>query len=183
MLIESTIIRDLLATTSILFKYERDRTISTPSVDKRFEKPEQWRVSMNPTPALIISLLGLMMGAHHQASVVSMMLHAQWGNLFIGFSLARIATYALLYVNGPVSYLPQRPPTEIVASFCLIAGGLLLMMSNKDTIEALEYNSLDAMFVFNVTVGFTAFLMAWAAMCLAVKGWAQRRVCVRTAMA
>lgn len=157
MLIESTTILDLILTTTKLPRHER---ISFP---------------MNPTPALIIYLLGSTMSEHNQSSMMSTMLHTQWGKLFMGFSLARIATYAILYLRPPMSYLPQRPPTEIITSFCLMAGGIVLMLSNKDTVKALEYNSLDAMFVFNITTGFTTFLMAWAAVCLAIKGWAQRK--------
>ena len=155
MLIESTTILNLTLTSIKLLKHER---ISPP---------------MNPTPAIIIYLLGSTMGEHNQSSMVLTMLHMQWGKLFMGFSLARIATYAILYLRR--SYLPQRPPTEIITSFCLMAGGIMLMLSNKDTVKALEYNSLDAMFVFNITTGFTTFLMAWAAVCLVIKGWAQRK--------
>jgi ABC-type nickel/cobalt efflux system permease component RcnA len=39
----------------------------------------------------------------------------------------------------------------------------------------MEIHNLDAMFVFTVTIGFTAFLMAWVIMVVAVKGWAVRR--------
>lgn len=47
------------------------------------------------------------------------------------------------------------------------------MASNKDTIESMEANSLDAMFGFTVAVGITMFLLAWTTVCLAVKGIAQ----------
>ena len=49
------------------------------------------------------------------------------------------------------------------------------MASNKDSVAAMESHDLDAMFVFTVTMGFTAFLMAWTITVLAVKGWALRR--------
>ena len=39
----------------------------------------------------------------------------------------------------------------------------------------MEKYDLDAMFVFTVTMGFTAFLMAWAILVVAIKGWALRR--------
>ncbi|KAF2100041.1 hypothetical protein NA57DRAFT_37968 [Rhizodiscina lignyota] len=173
MLIESTTIRDLLMSTIQLARDDSN------NMEEEFRQPTQWSFSMNPMPALTILLLGVMMGSHKQESMVSTMLHAQWGNLFGGFAIARIATYGILYIRLPVSHLPQRPPTEIVSSFCLVAGGLLFMLSNKDTVAALEYNNLDAMFVFNVVVGFSAFLMAWATTCIAIKGWAQRRVHAR----
>lgn len=48
------------------------------------------------------------------------------------------------------------------------------MASNKDTVGAMEKHGLDAMFSFTVTMGFTAFLMAWTIIVLAVRGWAVR---------
>jgi hypothetical protein len=177
MLIESSAVRSLVAN-MLLVKQERPLGASEPPCDEMSDGTQQRGISLNPVPALIIFLLGLTMGSHHQASMVSTMLHAQWGSLFMGAAIARTATYVLFYLKHSVSYFPQRPPTEIITSFCLVAGGLLLMLSNKDTVGALEHNSLDAMFVFNVVVGVTAFLMAWATVCLGVKGWVGRREAV-----
>lgn len=99
------------------------------SSDPNWQEPDTQRVSLNPMPALVILLLGMMMGSHHQDSMVSTMVHKQWGNLLSGFALARGATYILLYLKPPTSYLPARPPTEIISSFCLIGGGLIFMLS------------------------------------------------------
>ena len=167
MLVESTWIRDLL-NTAILISH-------AAKSDKELSKPKTYSCSLNPLPALVILLLGLMMSSHHQASTVSTMIHKQWGTLFVGFALARAVTYLLLYMSPPSSYLPSRPPTEIVSSFCLISGGLIFMASNKDTVAAMEHYNLNAMFAFTVTMGFTSLLMAWAIIVLAVKGWAVRR--------
>jgi hypothetical protein len=49
------------------------------------------------------------------------------------------------------------------------------MLSNKDTVAAIDRNGLHAMFGFTLTMGFTAFLMAWTIVVLAVKGWALER--------
>jgi hypothetical protein len=46
---------------------------------------------------------------------------------------------------------------------------------SHDTIEAMEYNDLNAMFVFTVTMGFISFLMAWIILVIAAKGWAMRK--------
>ena len=46
------------------------------------------------------------------------------------------------------------------------------MLSNKDTVAAMDRYQLNAMFSFTLTMGFTAFLMAWTMVVLAVKGWA-----------
>ena len=167
MLIESTRIRDLLNTA----------ILTSPAAKSNKElssMPKTYSFSMNPFPGLIILLLGLMMSSHHQASMVSTMVHKQWGTLFVGFALARATTYILQYVAPPSSYLPSRPPSEIISSFCLISGGLIFMASNKDTVAAMEHYHLHAMFPFTVTMGLTSLLMAFAISVLAVKGWAMK---------
>lgn len=86
-------------------------------------------ISFNPMPALIIFLLGMMMGGHHQQQMVSTMVHKQWGTLLAGAAMARAVTYVLMYVKPPTSYLPSRPPSELIGAFCLISGGLIFMLS------------------------------------------------------
>ena len=49
------------------------------------------------------------------------------------------------------------------------------MVSNKDTVAALESYNLDAMFTFTVTMGLVALLMAWTVVVVAIKGWATCR--------
>ncbi|KAL4875807.1 hypothetical protein BJY04DRAFT_201081 [Aspergillus karnatakaensis] len=137
--------------------------------------PDTQEVSLNPMPALIFLLLGMMMGSHHQSSMVSSMIHKQWGNMLVGFALARAATYVLMYLKPPTSYLPSRPPTEIIAAFCLISGGLVFMLSARNVVEAIEYYELDAMFTFTVAMGFTAFIMACEIIFIAIKAWAVKR--------
>lgn len=170
MLIESKRVRELLDT-SILSA----RNNILHADEHHFERPKSYSVSLNPMPALIILLLGKMMGSHHQSSMLSTMVHKQWGNMFMGFALARSVTYIMLYLSPPTSFLPARPPSELVSSFCLIAGGITFIVSNKDTVAALESYGLDAMFTFVITVGFTALIMAWTVLNLAFKGWAVRR--------
>ncbi|OJD38076.1 uncharacterized protein BKCO1_5000202 [Diplodia corticola] len=170
MLIESKRVRELLNSAML-----SSRDPISHSADEKWEQPKTYRVSLNPMPAMVILLLGMMMGSHHQASMLSSMVHKQWGNMFVGFALARAATYLLLYLSPPTSFLPARPPTEIVSSFCLVAGGITFMVSNKDTVSALESFDLDAMFTFVLTVGLTALILAWTVINIALKGWAFRR--------
>ncbi|KAL2683652.1 hypothetical protein IWX47DRAFT_865678 [Phyllosticta citricarpa] len=170
MLIESKKVRELL-NTSIL----STRNNILHADEDHFEQPKSYSVSLNPMPAIVILLLGKMMGSHHQSSMLSTMVHKQWGNMFMGFALARCVTYVMLYLSPPTSFLPARPPSELVSSFCLIAGGITFIVSNKDTVAALESYELDAMFTFVITVGFTALIMAWTVVNLALKGWAVRR--------
>lgn len=168
MCIESSKVRELLNSSVVA---------SQPaSVEhESWQQPRQYRFSMNPMPALIIMLLGKMMSSHHQTSMVSTMIHTQWGSMFMGFALARCLTYITLYISPPTSFLPSRPPTEIISAFCLISGGITFMVSNKDTVAALESYNLDAMFIFTVVMGLTALLMAWTTVVIAIKGWALRK--------
>jgi len=137
--------------------------------------PDTYRHSLNPLPSLVILLLGIMMSNHTQHSLISGQIHRQWGLLFAGFAVARNLTYLTLWLKPPQSYLPSRPPTEIVAAFCLVSGGSIFMASNKDTINALEEYDLDSMFVFTVMMGLTCLIMAWTLIVVAVKGWALRK--------
>ncbi|KAI1966641.1 hypothetical protein LOZ58_000129 [Ophidiomyces ophidiicola] len=143
-----------------------------------WQPPKTQELSLNPMPAIVILLLGLMMSSHHQASMVSTMVHAQWGMLLVGFSLARAITYVLLYLNPPTSFLPSRPPSELVASFCLISGGLIFMLSTKDIIDVMIHYDLNAMFVFTVAMGLTAFGMALEIVAISLKAWASKRTLV-----
>lgn len=140
-----------------------------------FEPPQSQRVSLNPIPALIILMLGLMMSSHHQHSMLSTMIHTQWGMMLAAFSVARIFTYIILCLNPPKSLLPYRPPTEVIASFCLMGGGLVFMLSTRDVVQAMMHYGLDAMFVFTVAMGVTAFTMAYVIFCISIKAWAAKK--------
>lgn len=177
MLIESTRIRDLLSSNILIRQEEQTQhTISVSTEqDPTWIPPPHYRVSLNPLPGLVILLLGLMMSSHTQESMIASMIHKQWGSLLIGASLARGVTYCLCYLKPQSSYLPARPPSEIVCAFCLMAGGVIFMASSRDIVMAMEYNGLDAMFGFTVGMGGVAMVMAWVVLCMAVKGWAERR--------
>jgi high-affinity Fe2+/Pb2+ permease len=45
----------------------------------------------------------------------------------------------------------------------------------SDTIAGMIHYDLDAMFAYTVTMGFSALLMAWVILILALKGWAVRK--------
>lgn len=177
MLVESETFRDLFNSNMVIVQEESEKYDNGMVEEQRhaFSKPTSYRHSLNPMPALVIMLLGKMMGGHTQSSMVSTMMHAQWGNMFLMFGIARAATYIMLYISPPTSLFPSRPPTELVASFCLISGGIIFMNSSLDSVRTIEKNGLDAMFLFTVAMGFSALIMAWAAVTFAIKGWATRR--------
>ena len=127
MLIESTRIRDLLNTTVDVLPANQE--LHPAEAQALRARPKTYGTSTNPLPALIILLLGIMMSSHHQNSMVATMIHAQWGTLFIGFALARAVTYILFFISPPTSVFASRPPSELVAAFCLISGGLIFMAS------------------------------------------------------
>ncbi|KAK2045129.1 hypothetical protein LZ31DRAFT_594253 [Colletotrichum somersetense] len=175
MLIESSRIRDFLNTTVVnAAAITPERTYDEEELET-LQPPKQYEFSINPIPALVILLLGIMMSSHTQHSMVSSMVHKQWGNLLTGASFARGLTYVIVYLKPPQSVLPSRPPTELLAAFGLISGGIIFMASASDTIEGMEHYSLDAMFMYTVTIGLVGLLMAWEIIVLAIKGWAVRK--------
>lgn len=170
MLVESPRIRRWLNT-----EVDHMSTSLDTRLTKSGERPSDFSTSLNIMPALTILLLGIMMSSHHQASAVSTKVHTMWGTLLVGFAVCRALTYMLNYVSPPKSIYPSRPPTELAASFCLIAGGLIFMISTRDVIHYIEKWNLMGMFVFTIVVGFTAFLMAYQILVTGIKGWATRR--------
>ncbi|KAI8627507.1 hypothetical protein F5Y19DRAFT_465724 [Xylariaceae sp. FL1651] len=175
MLIESTRIRDLLNTTTTEAALSHPSHAYSDEERAALEAPEQYEFSVNPIPALVILLLGIMMSSHTQQSMISSMVHKQWGNLLTGASFARGFTYVLLYLKPPRSVLPSRPPTELLTAFGLISGGTIFMASSGDTIAGMVHYDLDAMFFYTVTMGLVGLLMAWVVLLLAFKGWAVRK--------
>lgn len=131
MLIESTRIRELLNVATVEAVSE---SLDSDDDEERGQKkePATYKFSLNPIPALVILLLGTMMSSHHQNTMISTMVHKQWGNLLVGASFARGLTYVLVFLRPPTSVLPSRPPTELLASFGLIAGGIIFMASVSD---------------------------------------------------
>ncbi|KAK1999635.1 hypothetical protein LX36DRAFT_655242 [Colletotrichum falcatum] len=175
MLIESSRIRDFLNTTVVNAAVVTPERTYDDEERETLQPPKQYEFSINPIPALVILLLGIMMSSHTQHSMVSSMVHKQWGNLLMGASFARGFTYVIMYLKPPQSVLPSRPPTELLAAFGLISGGIIFMASASDTIEGMEHYNLDAMFMYTVTMGLVGLLMAWEITVLAIKGWAVRK--------
>lgn len=177
MLIESKRIRELLHTYMFQLKDEAycQDSASVSDEAEKWEESDTKNVPLNPMPALVILLLGIMMSSHTQHSTVSSMIHKQWGYLLAGFSVARMATYMLFYLKPYKSYFPARPPTEIATSFCLISGGLMFMASTWSIVSTLELWGIGAMFVFTCMMGLAAGVMAWETFLLALKGWAERK--------
>jgi hypothetical protein len=173
MLVESSTIKGLLNTVVDGMPARTD--IGPAEAQEKRESPKQYTTSLNVMPALIIILLGVMMSSHHQDSMVSTNVHAQWGTLLTAFGVVRMLTYLLMYLQPPKSIYPTRPPTELVASFCLISGGIIFCASARDIVHYMENTGLMAMFVLTVTCGFTAFVMAYEIIVLSLKGWAIRR--------
>jgi hypothetical protein len=175
MLIESACIRELLNVTVTEAAHSNYDATYDEEAREALNPPRHYQFPINPIPALVILLTGIMMSSHTQESMISSMIHKQWGNLLTGASFARGLTYVLIYLKPPQSVLPSRPPTELLASFGLIAGGVIFMASSGDTVEGMVHYHLDAMFMYTVTMGLVALLMAWVILVVAIKGWAVRR--------
>ncbi|KAH3676411.1 hypothetical protein WICMUC_002042 [Wickerhamomyces mucosus] len=117
--------------------------------------------SPNPFPVFTIFWTGILMSAHEQASKTSTTIHEQWGYLLAYGSFFRLLTFALLMLVPNKNLNPARPFTELITSFCLIAGGAIFMQSNDEVVQALEYRGLTSMFTLNVNVGIVTLVMGW----------------------
>ena len=180
MAVESKKVRSLLNTSVLVQREEIERVAGTEhSESQGWQTPKNYATSVNPMPAVVIFLLGVGMSGHSQDLMTSSMVHKQWGQLFTGFAVARIATYVILYLQPPTSYFPSRPPTELISAFCLTCGGLIFMASTRDIIKMLDRNELHALFILTVMIGFTCLLMVWTVILYCVKGWAVRREAAR----
>lgn len=133
------------------------------------------RISINPIPAFTVFWTGVLMSMHEQMLPLATVVHMQWGYLLSIGSLFRFGTYILMYLKPPTSTVPSRPITEVVSSFCLLCGGMVFMESNSETVEALIYRNLDAMFTLNVSVGVTALIMSWILLAWAFKSFVESR--------
>lgn len=172
MFIESTRLRGLL---NAGVEQSKSRLSYRSAQHDSMEPPRSYKSSMNPIPALIVLLLGLMMSSHHQETMIATMIHKQWGNLLVGAAFSRAATYVIFYLAPPTSIFPGRPPSELITAFCLMAGGTIFMASARDCVTAMIAHNVDVMFVFTVTMGLITFLMAWIILVIAIKGWAVRK--------
>lgn len=134
--------------------------------------------SPNPFPVLTIYWTGYLMSKHQQASALSTAIHVQWGGLFVIACAFRFLTYLLMLLSPPNKNLtqPSRPITELIASFCLICGGLIFMESTDPVIYCFEYYGLTEMFTLNISLGFVALLVAWEMAVFAYKDWLKSRI-------
>lgn len=190
MLIESSKVRNLLNMSvtefnqgSSPFPYQRLESAGVKESTDAWLPPKTYNFSMNPVPGIVIMLLGLVMSGHHQETMVSTTIHKHWGLFFVCVAMSRAVTYILFYLKPPTSYLPGRPPSEVVTAFCLMAGGAIFMGSARGVVEILILHDLGAMFVLTVTVGIVLMLMAWIVAVIAIKGWVVRRETKRSPFA
>lgn len=170
MLVESAQIRDLLNT-----NVTAELTTLPDHDEEQNQPPAEYSFSLNPLPALVVLLVGIMMSSHSQTTALGSMIHKQWGNLLAGASLSRCLTYVLIYLRPPRSAFPSRPPTELLAAFALMAGGLIFMASAGDTVKGMIMYKVNEMFVYTCVMGIVGVLMAWVVLLVALKGWATRR--------
>ncbi|EDO14578.1 hypothetical protein Kpol_289p3 [Vanderwaltozyma polyspora DSM 70294] len=117
--------------------------------------------SMNPFPAFTIFWTGILMSQHAQASQTSTSVHIQWGNLLSYGSFFRLFTFLILYFEPKSDFETPKPFTELITSFCMLAGGLIFMESTDQVIEGMEYRGYTPMFTFNISVGMVTLVMAW----------------------
>ncbi|GBE79334.1 Uncharacterized membrane protein [Sparassis crispa] len=164
--IESKTIRRWLAAGSVAAIPSSVRT------QEAVAEPPSYIASFNPFPALCIGITGIAMSAHFQVYVFQVQIHMLWGYLLAMFAVLRFLTYCFLWSSPPRSILPSRPPTEALASFFLVCGGLVFMFSTEEvTIAAMRQGHDDVMMFLNLSIAITCFACCWALALVGTKGY------------
>jgi hypothetical protein len=88
----------------------------------------------NPLPAVVVGITGIAMSAHQQEFQFQVQIHALWGYLLLGFAICRCLTCFLEWVRPErrMSMLPGLPPTELIGSIFLGAGGIAFICSDEE---------------------------------------------------
>jgi hypothetical protein len=181
MLVESSSLKGLMDTTPTLHREDQQElqrmsssTAGYPVADPMVEYKIAYDFSSNPVPGIVLMITGLMMSRHEENDAAGAAMHTYWGLLFVGFALARAVTYITIFLKPPSSHFPSRPPSELVAAYCLSFGGLLLMASTSDVVAGIVSIGLDTITVFTAVAGIAGIVLAWEMVCFAIKGWATR---------
>lgn len=164
-----------LITEALLSQWRFKQTLSNTNINPSAIHAGSPGYSPNPFPVFTIFWTGILMSKHEQASSTSTAIHVQWGYLLSYGSFFRLLTFILLMLLPNKNLNAARPFTELITSFCLIAGGLIFMQSTDQVVEALEYRGLTSMFTLNVNVGIVTLLMGWEMSLLIWKNWLKKR--------
>ena len=145
----------------------------------------------NPLPALVIGITGIAMSAHHQTYQFQVQIHALWGYLLLGFAICRCLTCFFEWVRPErrMPMLPSMPPTELLGSIFLGAGGIAFICSDEEiTLWAMRTHrgavffqvfvatvvliaSLDdAMMFLNLSIAVTCVAYVWCTFVLTIGG-------------
>ncbi|PVG02133.1 hypothetical protein CPB86DRAFT_780552 [Serendipita vermifera] len=153
----------------------------------------------NPLPALVIGVTGLAMSAHHQTYLFQVQIHALWGYLLVGFAICRCLTCFFEWVRpahdtstsnssvnnkrhgngsgaGGVVGKPGLPPTELVGSIFLGAGGFVFICSDEQiTFWAMRTGRDDMMMFLNLAIAFTCVAYVWTTIILIIAGTSKKK--------
>lgn len=163
-----------LITEKILSDWRFNQVLSNTNINPAAIHAGSPGYSPNPFPLFTIFWTGILMSQHKQSSETSTVIHEQWGYLLSAGSFFRMATFILLMLVPNKNLAPSRPFTELITSFCLLAGGAIFMQSTDQVVEALEYRGLTSMFTLNMNVGCITLLMGWEMVLLIWKDRMQR---------
>lgn len=155
----------------------RRKTSLSPILADPAEKKVESRAS-NPLPAVVVGITGLAMSAHHQTYQFQVQIHALWGYLLLGFAICRSITCFLEWVRRPdgrTQRLPGMPPTELIGSVFLGAGGIAFICSDEEiTVWAMKTHRDDVMMFLNLSIAFTCVAYVWVTAVLLLAGKTKR---------
>ncbi|KAG8835532.1 hypothetical protein FRC17_002761 [Serendipita sp. 399] len=158
------------------------RSNSSSSTGRRSFLPSarQGGMASNPLPAFVIGITGIAMSAHHQTYAFQVQIHALWGYLLLGFAVCRCLTCFLEWVRparplpgtfSSMYTLPSHPPSELIGSIFLGAGGIAFICSDEQiTFWAMRTHKDDVMMFLNLAIAFTCVAYVWTTIVLTISG-------------
>lgn len=171
-----------------------EEKVLAPTKGDRIPEIRSRRTVSNPLPAVVIGITGIAMSAHHQTYLFQIQIHSLWGYLLLGFALCRSLTCFLEWVRPPPTNprLPAMPPTELIASIFLGAGGFVFICSDEQitfwamrTHRGRSTHSMlsplltahidDVMMFLNLAIALTCLAYVWTTIVLVIAGRSRRR--------
>jgi len=192
--IENPTVRRWLSGEGASEETTEEKILAATKEDRTPKTRSRWTTS-NPLPAVVIGITGIAMSAHHQTYLFQIQIHSLWGYLLLGFALCRSLTCFFEWVRPPPANprLPAMPPTELIASIFLGAGGFIFICSDEQitfwamrthrgkSTHCLSSSSLtshvdDVMMFLNLAIAFTCVAYVWTTIVLVISGSRRRSI-------
>jgi hypothetical protein len=144
---------------------------------------------VNPIPSIIFIVTAISISSHHQRTEFSLNIHRQFGGFLLLAGIFRLFTIIILYytnvmndynnnnnfnnnlksfnTNTNNNNIIVHPPTELISSFCFVASGITLVLSNKSLSYLFdEIYNFDINFVLNLVIALSFITISFVTILL-----------------